>query len=108
MLNNEAKENLELIYETAEQLWGSNCTFSELEIKNSPWSEFEQPVCLYGKVDVGIYYDRSALDIGIKQNGKYELLSKFTSENVFRGMTAMQAENLLHNFKVLDKVAKRL
>lgn len=63
---------------------------------------------LFQKIEIGIYYDRSALDIGIKQEGKYILLGKFTTKQVFRGMKAMIPENLLHNFKVLDEVSREL
>lgn len=110
-LNNlywEEKQNIDLIKSTAQQVWGSNVQFGEIKVINSPYPEFEWPIYLYGKAEVGIYYDRSALDIGIKQNGKYELLGKFTNQNVLRGMKAMQPENLLHNFQVLDNVVKKI
>jgi hypothetical protein len=108
MLNDEALNNLSLIYHTARYVWGERCVFSEIRILNSPWSEFELPLNLYGKVDVGIYYDRSALDIGINQDGKFRLLSEYTSESVYRGMKAMIKNNLLHNFTILDQVVKRI
>ena len=104
MLNKEANKNLQLIKETALNIWGDNCTFSELDVKDSPYAEFELPVCLYQKVKVGIYYDRSALDIGLWQDGKYVLLGKFTEKPVFRGFKAMKPENLEYNFNVLDEV----
>lgn len=75
---------------------------------NSPFSEFELPIWLYQKIEVGIYYNRTALDIGIKQDGKYILLGKFTTKQVFRGMKAMKPENLHHNLKVLDEVSCEL
>jgi hypothetical protein len=108
MLDSEAKENLQLIYETAEQLWGNDCVFSDIQIINAPWSEFELPMRLYGKTDIGIYYERSAVDIGIKLNDEYEILGKFTNEKVFRGMKAMEPENLRHNLGVLDKVVRAM
>jgi len=108
MLNDEeAVSNIELIKTTAQALWGNNCVFGELKELESPYPEFEWSLLLYNKIDVGVYYDRSALDLGIKKNGKYELLSKFTDENVFRGMKAMNPENLLHNFQVLDRILKK-
>jgi hypothetical protein len=106
MLNNEARQNLQTIKLVANQIWGQNCEIYDLDIKNSPYPEFELPMRLYKEIEVGIYYDRSALDIGIKQNGKYVLLEKFTSKQVYRGMKAMIKENLLHNFGVLDEVAR--
>lgn len=108
MLDNEARQDLQMIKQMAIQNWGSNCEFADIKIMNSPHSEFELPMRLYHEVEVGIYYDRSALDIGIRQGGKYDLLGKFTTKQVFRGMKAMKPENLLYNFKVLDEVARDL
>jgi hypothetical protein len=108
MLDNEARQNLQTIRQIALQIWGPNCEFGENKVINSPYPEFELPMLLYGKIGVGIYYDRSALDIGIMQDGEYVLLGKFTTEDVFRGMKAMKPENLLHNFQVLDYVAREM
>lgn len=105
MLNNEARKNLQAIKETAGQIWEKNCEFGDIDIKDSPYPEFELPMRLYQKLEVGIYYDRSALDIGIRQEGKYVLLEKFTTRQVLRGMKAMKPENLFNNFKILDEVA---
>ncbi len=108
MLDYEAQQDMQIIKETAIVIWGQNCEFKDVDIKNSPYPEFELPMLLYKKIEVGIYYDRSALDIGIKQDGKYVLLGKFTTKQVFRGMKAMKAENLLYNFKILDEVVCEL
>lgn len=108
MLNDEAQRNLQTIKEEALQIWGPDCEFGYLDIKNSPYPEFELPMRLYQKIEVGIYYDRSALDIGIRQDGKYILLGKFTAKQVFRGMKAMKPENLLQNFQVLDEVVREM
>ena len=108
MLNNEARQNLQLIKEMARQIWGRNCEFEEIDIKDSPYPEFELPMRLYQRIYVGIYYNRSALDIGIKQDEKYTLLGKFTKKEVLRGMKAMEPENLLNNFNILDEVARDL
>ena len=108
MLNSEARQNFQSIKEMAIHNWGSNCEFMNVRIIDSPYSEFELQIRLYHEVEVGIYYDRSALDIGIKQDGKYVLLGKFTSKQVYRGMKAMKSENLIYNFKILDEVAREL
>lgn len=108
MLDNEALQDLQTIKQIAIQNWGQNCEFAEIKIANSPHSEFELPMSLYHEIEVGIYYDRSALDIGIRRGGKYDLLSTFTTKQVYRGMKAMKPENLISNFKVLDEVARGL
>ena len=83
MLDDEARQDLQTIKQLALQIWGSNCVFGNPDIKNSPYPEFELPMRLYQRIEVGIYYDRSALDIGIKQDGKYVLLGKFTTKPFF-------------------------
>jgi hypothetical protein len=108
MLDDEARKDLQTIQHVAYQIWGSNCEFKEITIVNSPYPEFELPMRLFKRIEVGIYYDRSALDIGILQGDKYVLLGKFTAEQVFRGMKSMEPENLLHNFKVLDEVTREI
>ena len=108
MIDNEALQDLQTIKQVALQNWGSNCEFADIKVANSPHSEFELSICLYHEIEVGIYYDRSALDIGIRRGGKYDLLGTFTTKQVFRGMKAMKPENLLCNFKVLDEVARGL
>ncbi len=104
MLDNEARRDLMLIKQIADQVWGANCRFGDLKVMDSPYPEFEIPLRLYEKWDIGIYYDRSAVDIGIKQGEKYVLLDKFTTQKVFRGMNAMTEDNLLHNFELLNEV----
>ena len=108
MLNKQAKLNLEKIKEAAKKKWGENCEFLELRIIDSPYPEFELPILLYQKIEVGLYYDRSAMDIGIQQNGEYVILNDFTEKEVIRGMKATIPENLQHNFEVLDEVVKKM
>lgn len=104
MLDKEAREDIKLIEETAKRTWGENCEFLQLDVKESPYAEFELQICLYQKVKVGIYYDRSALGIRIWQNGKDVFFGKFTEKPVFWGFKAMKPENLEYNFNVLDEV----
>jgi hypothetical protein len=108
MFDDEALRDLQTIKDVARQIWGTNCEFYDVRGMNSPYSEFELPMRLYKKIDVGIYYDRSALDIGIMQEGKYVLLGKFTALQVSRGMKAMKPENLIQNFLILDQVTREL
>ena len=108
MLDNEARTDLQTIKDYLFQIFGENCELSEPEIKNSPYPEFKLTMLLYRKVQAAIAYDRSALDIGIKQNGKYVLLQKFTQEEVERGLEATKPPYFYNNFCILDRVAKRL
>ncbi len=108
MLNNEARTKLQTIKNYIFQIWGNDCKLSDPEIIDSPYSEFELTLWLYDKIQVGIYYDRSALDIGIMQNGEYVLLQEFTPEEVVRGLEATKPPYFYNNFCILDRVAKRL
>lgn len=110
-LNNlywEEKQNINNIYQIASEQWGENVEFEKIKVINSPYPEFELPMKLYGRVNILLAYDRSALDIGIPQNGQYVLMSEFTDKPFVRGMKATQVENLRHNFQVLDEVARKL
>lgn len=106
MLNEEARANLQYIQDSILQIWGQDCELRYPQIMASPYPEFELSLVLYGKIEVGIYYDRSALDIGIKKNGKYELLSHFTDKPVIRGMKAMRPENLRYDLTILEEVIR--
>ena len=108
MLNNEAAKNIELIENTAVQVWAGNVEFDAIRVLNSPYPEFEWVMTLYQKIDVLIHYDRSALDIGIPKNGQHVLMSEFTDKSIVRGMKSTQPENLLYNFRVLDDIVKKL
>lgn len=108
MLNSEAKENLKMIQKEAFDMWGKDCKFELPQIIDSPYPEFELHMILYGKVEVGIYYDRSAIDFGIKQDKNYILLEKFTDKQVDRGINAMNPTVLRRNFKILDDVVSRM
>lgn len=108
MLNKEGKQKLQTIQQLIREMWGEDCRMGEPEILDSPYPEFRIHLWLFDTVDVSIYYDRSALDIAIKQDGKYEILRTFTDKPVTRGMAATQPENLIRNFEILDEVARRL
>ena len=108
MLNLEAQKNLETIRRLSGEMFGGDCKIDTVEVIDSPYPEFELRMRLYETVEVGIYYDRSAVDIGIKQNGQYVLLEKFTENPVYRGMKAMNEQNLKYNFTILNEVAGQL
>ena len=109
MLNDAAKINLQRIKRALENKWGDDCVIGPLKIIESPYPEFELPIYLYNKLEVGIYYDRSCLDIGIKQDGdEYIILTKFTDRPVLRGFESLEGNNLEYNFEVLDEVAHKL
>ena len=104
MLNTDAYKNIELIKATAQNIWGKNCIFGELKELKSPFPEFEWSLQLYDQFNVKLNYDRSTLNIGVPTEEGYMALSRVTDESVFRGFDGMKPENLLHNFRVLDRV----
>ena len=106
MLIDRDKKEIDLIKNTARQVFGDNIEFGVFKELDSPYPEFEWSLKLYGEVDVRLFYDRSALDIGVPKNGEYVLMSEYTDQPFVRGMRATEPENLLSNFCVLENVAK--
>ena len=106
MLNHEGRENMWVILQRLDEQWDDDCELKFVQNLPSPYSEFEITFLLYGKVDVSILYDRSSVDIGIKQDGEYQLLGDFTAQSVFRGRMGMKYENMKHTFEILDEVAR--
>ena len=106
MLNKYAMADVELIEATAKQVWGNDVEFGELKVLRSPFPEFEWPVRLYGQVDVEFGYDRSTLGITVPKDGEYVFMRTYTDKPYFIGLASMKAENLLHNFYILDEVVR--
>ena len=106
-LNNlywEEEQNIRLIEGTAKKTWGNNVEFGELKVLDSPYPEFELIMRLYKLFDIKLTYDRSTLSIGVPTEEGYLVLSRAAKEPVFRGFDGMKAENLSHNFEVLDRL----
>lgn len=106
MLLDRDKPEINLIERTIKEVFVNNVEFGEFKELDSPYPEFEWSLKLYDKVNVRLFYDRSALDIGVPKNGEYVLMSEYTTQPFIRGMKATLPENLLNNFRVLDDVAK--
>ena len=104
MLDKEAIRNIHLIKSIAEQIWGDNVVFGEINILNTPYSQFEVPMKLYREMDVLLVYDRSILDISVRKDNEYLWLSDLTDEKIIEGIDSTKQENLLHNFQVLDRL----
>ncbi len=85
---------------------GENVELGKLNVLNSPYPEFEWLMQLYGKINILLAYDRSALDIGIPHNDKYVLMSEFTNKPFIRGMKSTLPINMLNNFQLLDEIVK--
>ena len=108
MLDDQGRENIKLIGELSEQIWGNNCEFGELKVLNSPYPEFELPMRLYNKVNVLLTYDRSILGIAVKTRNGNVWVDDLTSQTIHDGFESCKPENLLHNFQVLDEVVREM
>lgn len=108
MLNEEAKKKIELIKKTAELKWSEQNLFVKLEVKDVPFTEFQLEFVLFGKIKWAIYFDRGAVNFGIWNNNKYDLLDNFTNVKVMRGFKVLTDEGLEHNYNILENVAKEL
>ena len=106
MLNREAIENIQLIKDTANFVWGKQCGFGEVQVIEAPFSMFLLPLCLYGQFNIKLNYDRSTLSIDVPTQDGYKVLSRAANEKVFRGFDGLVPANLLHNFRVLDRVIR--
>ena len=107
MLNNDARANISLIKEIANQVWENNVEFGEIKVLDSPYPEFEWPMRLYNSVDVRLEYERSTVGIMVKTREGYIGLSRMTDDQVFKGLKSCKPENLLHNFQVLDGLLRK-
>jgi len=109
MLNWEMAEHIEKIKDTAFRVWGGNVELNEVDIKKgAPYPIFTWDIKLYEKVDVHMEYDRSVLAIGLPKDGEYAFMDDFTEKPVFDCLKVLKGDNLLHNFLILDEIAKRL
>jgi len=108
MLDNEGKENIRKIREAAKQTWGDMCQFGNVEELEAPFCMFEMQMQIYNKFDILLTYDRSILGINIKESGEYKNIREFTTQEIKRGFESCKPKNLLHNFKVLDKVLQSM
>ena len=106
MLDHEGREDMWTILQALDAHWDDDCELESIQSLPSPYPEFEIRLRLYGEVEVSILYDRSAVGVGIKQNGAYRGLKQFTEKPVFRGREAMKYKNMKHNFEILDEVAR--
>ena len=102
MLNEEAIRNIHLIKSVAEQIWGSNVIFGEINVLNTPYSQFELPMKLYREM-----YVLSILDISVRKDNEYLWLSDLTDERIIEGFDSMKQEKLLYNFQVLDRLIRK-
>jgi len=108
MLDDEAKKNIELISEYANRIWGKDCKIGQIEIVNAPHSEFKLPISIYNKIKATITYDRSIIGIFIETKNGDIWIDDLTTQTVFDGFESSKPDNLLHNFQVLDEVAKNM
>jgi len=108
MLNNAQIEANKLI-EEIQGFWGKAVSdIRVVDLTDVPFDMFTLYIKLYGAYEVKLVYDRSTLGINIKINRQFIGLSRLANEPVYRGFDGYEPENLLHNFKVLDKTLKAM
>ena len=108
MLNKEGKENIQKIKNAAKKIWGDTCRFGKVEVLDAPFCMFNLPALMYEKYDIVMKYDRSILDIAVKIENNDTWLANLTTDHVIEGFESCDLENLLHNFKILDKVLRMM
>jgi hypothetical protein len=107
LLDKEAYRILQLITDTARQLWGWDkaLSFGEMVARKSPYPEFEWEIKLHEKMAVKLLYDRSALEIRVEKNGEYVPLGEYSANPVAQGHALTDPDNLMKAFKLLDEIA---
>jgi len=108
MLIDRDKKEIDLIKNTAMQVFENNIEFGEFKEFDSPYSQFDWFVRLYGTIDAILVYDRSILTMGIIKDGEEIYIGEYTNKPIVRGFASTEPENLLANFRVLDDVAKKM
>ena len=103
MLDREAIEHIQLIKDTANFVWGTQCRFGEVQVMEAPFSMFLLPLCLYDQFNIKLNYDRSILDISVQKDDSYVWLTNLTKLPIIEGFESLKPANLLHNFRVLDQ-----
>jgi hypothetical protein len=91
------------------EFWGD--AVSEIrvtEVTDIPFNMFTMSMIFYGKHQVIMEYERSSVGIRLKIKEEFITLSKLTDEPIYRGLESYVPENLLHNFKVFDKILKNI
>ena len=108
-MSNSLQEEVNQLTQKVKAFWGDEVKDIQLvEGIEDPFMMFTLLMEIYGKYEVKMEYDRSTLNIMTKVGKEYIVLSKLTDEPVFWGFEGYKPENLLHNFKALDKVLKKL
>ena len=108
-MSNSLQEEVNQLTNKIQTFWGDNVENIQLtEFTEEPFIMFTLVMKLYGNYDVMMEYERSTLGISVKNQGQYMILSKLSDTPIFRGLKSYIPENLLHNFKALDKVLKNL
>lgn len=106
MFNDVQTEIGELIGKIKE-VWGNDVSQLCLtESTDTPFNMFTIAMKFYSQHDVIMEYERSTLGISVKTRDGYIVLSRLAKEPIYRGLKSYIPENLLHNFKVLDKTLK--
>ena len=105
---NSAQVEAEKLIKKIENFWNKEVSDIQItDLTNSPFDMFTLYIKLYGKYEVKLY-DRSTLGINLKVKDQFIGLSRLTKEPVFKGFDGYKSENLLSNFKVLDKTVKEV
>ena len=102
MLSRRGNDNLQMMKEWMNQYWHSNVEMGELEILNAPFDMFNLYLTVYGDREVRITYDRSLVNLEVKQGNAYEDIRRFLKAGFIDGFASSEKVPFLHNLKILD------
>ena len=101
--NKWAQKHIDIIKNTALEIWGNNIIFDEIRGTAAPVPEFNWYAKIYSKYLVNFHYDRGILSIELPVDNVFYGLSLLANESIIIGFDSLKPQNLFHNLKVLDR-----
>ena len=109
MLENRIQNEADKLISFIKRFWDDKVSNIKItDIADKPFDIFTLAMKLYKKFDIMMEYERSTLAISVKIDDEFVYLDELTDEPIFIGFESYYPENLLFNFKLLDKVLKSM
>ena len=102
MLSKVGNNDLRLITELVKQFWHSNVQIGDVEILEAPFDMFNIYMIVYGNMEICITYDRSLVNLEVKQGNEYINIRNIIKEGFINGFASSENEPFLHNLRILD------
>lgn len=108
MLSKRGNGNLQVITELVKQFWHSNVQIGDVEILEAPFDMFNIYMIVYGNIEIRITYDRSLVNLEVKQVNEYINIRNIIKEGFVDGFASSEKEPFLHNLRIFDTYLRSL